>query len=141
MATRKQKYHQAAVTYLFYGLIYLSGAVYLAETDVVARSGWVWFLVGAVFVLVLPPLIWKEFKWITRLLAVLVFVRVIGLVRIVLDDGGETVPLPGGGMLPMAYGAAVFLIVAAGTGVMLVRAGWNVGRKPDIQDSRHKASP
>lgn len=126
MATRKQKYHQAAITYLLYGLIYLSGAVYLAETDMVARSGWVWFLVGAIFVLVLPPLIWKAFKWVTRLLSILVFVRVVGLVRIILTDGGETVPLPGGGALPMTYGAAAFLIVAAGTGVMLARAGWDL---------------
>lgn len=127
MSPRTQKYRQAALTYLIYGLLYLSGAVYLAQMDVVARSGWVWFLVGLIFVVVLPPLIWKEFKWVTRILAVLVFVRVLGLVRTILRVGGETVPLPGGGTLPMRVGAVVFLLVAAGTGVMLARAGWNLG--------------
>lgn len=131
MSTRTQKYHQAALTYLIYGLLYLSGAVYLARMDVVARSGWVWFLVGTAFLLVLPPLIWKEFKWVTRILAVLVFVRVAGLGRTILTTGGETVPLPGGGTLPMQYGAVVFLLIAAMTGAMLARAGWTLGAEEE----------
>lgn len=125
MAARTRKYHQAAIAYLIYGLIYLSGAVYLAEVGAVARSGWVWFLVGVVFLLVLPPLIWKEYKWITRILAVLVGVRIIGLVRLIITDSG-TVPMPWGGAMKMAYGAFVFLVVAVGAGVMLVRAGWDL---------------
>lgn len=127
MATRTQKYQQAALSYLIYGLVYLSGAVYLARMDVVARSGWVWFFVGTAFILVLPPLIWYEFKWVTRILAVLVLVRVVGLGRTVVRVGGETVPLPWGGSLPMQYGAVAFLLVAAGTGAMLIRAGWDLG--------------
>lgn len=127
MPTRTQKYHQAALTYLVYGLLYLGGAVYLAQMDVVARSGWVWFLVGMVFVVALPPLIWKEFMWVTRILAILVFVRVIGLGRTLLTVGGETVPLPGDGTLPMRSGAVVFLLIATVTCAMLVRAGWNLG--------------
>lgn len=136
MATRTEKYHQAALTYLVYGLIYLSGAVYLAANDVVARSGWVWFLVGVVFILVLPPLIWYEYKWVTRILAVLVGVRVIGLGRTILNVGGETVPMPWGGSLPMRVGAVVFLLIAAVTGAMLVRAGWDLGAKeePALED-------
>lgn len=136
MATRTKKYHQAALTYLVYGLIYLSGAVYLAANDVVARSGWVWFLVGVVFILVLPPLIWYEYKWVTRILAVLVGVRVIGLGRTILNVGGETVPMPWGGSLPMRVGAVVFLLIAAVTGAMLVRAGWDLGAKeePALED-------
>lgn len=133
MATRTQTYHQAAVTYLIYGLIYLSGAVYLAEMDVVARSGWVWFLVGVVFLLVLPPLIWYEFKWVTRILAVLVFVRVIGLARIILADNRATVPLPGSGSIPMVWGAIAFLLVAVVTGGMLARAGWSLGPKKSVR--------
>lgn len=137
MPTRTQKYRQAALTYLIYGLIYLSGAVYLAAKDVVARSGWVWFAVGAVFILVLPPLIWYEYKWVTRILAILVGVRVIGLGRTIINVGGETVPLPGGGSLPMRYGAVVFLLIAVGTGAMLVRAGWNLGsgEEPTPEDA------
>ena len=132
MATQTQKYQQAAVTYLIYGLIYLGGAVYLAEVDVVARSGWVWFLVGVVFLLVLPPLIWKGFKWVTRILAVLIFVRVIGLLRVIVTNS-ETVPVPWGGTMRMAYGAVVFLVVAVAAGVMLVRAGWNLGQKKSAE--------
>jgi len=127
MAPQTDKYHQAALTYLVYGFIYLNGAIYLAANDVVARSGWVWFAVGAAFILVLPPLIWYEYKWVTRILAVLVGVRVIGLGRTILNVGGETVPMPWGGALPMRYGAVVFLLVAVATGAMLVRAGWNLG--------------
>lgn len=127
MATQKQKYHQAALTYLLYGLIYLSGALYLAAMDVVARSGWVWFAVGAVFILVLPPLIWFEYKWITRILAVLVGVRVVGLGRTIFFEDGALVPLPWGGDLPMRYGAVGFLVVAVVTVFMLARAGWQWG--------------
>lgn len=131
MPTRTEKYHQAALTYLVYGLLYLSGAVYLARMDVVARSGWAWFLIGMLFVLVLPPLIWYEFKWVTRLLAVLVFVRVAGLGRTIVTGEGEFVPVPGGGKLPMRYGAVIFLLIAAITGGMLVRAGWNLGTEEE----------
>lgn len=133
MATRTRKYHQAAITYLIYGLIYLSGAVYLAGMDVVARSGWVWFAVGSIFVLILPPLIWYKFKWVTRILALLVFVRVVGLARIILSGNRETVPLPGSGSIPMAWGAAAFLLVAVVTGAMLIRAGWNLNLGEQIR--------
>lgn len=135
MATQTQKYHHAALTYLVYGLLYLSGAVYLAQMNVVARSGWMWFVIGMLFVLVLPPLIWKEFKWITRILAVLVFVRVAGLGRTILTSKGETVPLPWNGELALRTGATIFLLIAAVTGAMLARAGWNLGRGEEPSQS------
>lgn len=116
------------MTYLVYGLVYLAGAVYIAEVGLSERaaSGLVWFLIGALFVLVFPVLIWKGYKWFTRILAVLVLVRIIGLVRILFDDAGEVVPMPWGTGLPMAYGAAVFLLIAAVTCFMLARAGWDL---------------
>lgn len=141
MATREQRYHQAAITYLVYGLMYLSGAVYLAEVGFVRGSSWVWFLVGVVFVLVLPPLIWKGFTWFTRLLAVLVAVRVVGLIRVILHDDGARVPLPWSGTIPLTLGAAIFALVAAGTCAMLIRAGWTwppgAGDRP-APDSVHE---
>lgn len=133
VATRVEKYHQAAVAYFIYGVIYLSGAVYLAEAGVVERSGWVWFLVGLGFVLVLPPLIWRGFTWFVRVLAVLVLLRIAGLIRVIAADDGATVPLPGGTPLPMAVGAVVFLLVAAATCAMLVRAGWARERTADVK--------
>lgn len=122
--TRTEKYHQAAITYFIYGLLYLAGAVYLARMDVVDRSGWAWFLVGSIFVLGLPPLIWYGFKWVTRILALLVFVRVAGLIRTIITDDGTTIALPWSGTLPIRIGAFAFLIIAAVTGAMLARAGW-----------------
>lgn len=128
MTSTSDRYRQAAVAYLIYGIVYLTGAVYLASMDVVARSGWVWFLVGVLFILVLPPLIWYEYKWVTRVLAILIGVRVVGLGRTIVTGTSEPVPMPGGWELPMQYGALVFLVVAALTGFMLARAGWRFGR-------------
>ena len=128
MTTPAQKYHQAALAYLVYGLLYLSGALYLVSAGASERSGTVWFVVGAAMVVVIPILIWRGYKWFTRVMAVLLGVRVVGLIRVLLDAAGETVPLPWGGDLPRVYGAVVFMIVAAATCWMLVRAGWNVGK-------------
>lgn len=130
MPSRTQKYHQAAITYCVYGVVYLSGAVYLAESGVVARSGWVWFVIGLVFLLVIPPLIWRGYMWFTRVIAVMVAVRIIGLMRLILNDDGATVPLPGGGAVSMVAGAVVFLIVAMAACAMLVRAGWSRSEVP-----------
>lgn len=128
MVTREEQYHQAAITYLVYGLTYLSGALYLAVNDMVARSGWVWFAVGAVIIVVLPPLIWFQYKWVTRVLALLVAFRVVGLGRTIITNDKTPIPMPWGGDLPMRYGALVFLLIAAVTSVMLARAGWGWGR-------------
>lgn len=129
MDTRARKYHQAAVAYLVYGLVYLAGALYVAEVGLSARtagpgSGLVWFLIGGLFVAVFPVLIWKGYTWFTRLLAVLVLVRVLGLVRILFENSGGRVPLPGGADLPMSYGILTFLILTSAVGFMLARAGW-----------------
>jgi hypothetical protein len=56
---------------------------------------------------------------------VLVGIRVAGLIRVMVNSTGETVPLPWGAELPMAYGAAVFMVVAAVACAMLIRAGWS----------------
>jgi hypothetical protein len=127
-----KKYRQAALTYLIYGLIYWGGGFYLIETGISRQSGVAWFIVGGLFILLFPPLIWhgarrKTLTWFTRLLAVFVLIRVFGLARVILNDEGTAVPLPWGGAMPLAYGAVVFLLIAAGTCYMLARAGWNIG--------------
>ena len=121
-------YHQAAIAYLIYGLLYLGGAVYLTAIGESARGmaggGIWWFLFGALMVVVLPVLIWKGFEWVIRILAVLVFIRIAGLVHLMATEALEIVPLPGGIMLPRIYGAAAFASVAAIVFAFLVRAGW-----------------
>ena len=124
MDPRAQKYNQAAIAYLVYGVIYLAGAIYLGwigkGPDGTAR----WYLIGAAMAFGFPYLIWKQFKWVTRLLAVLVLVRVIGLLRIALRSGTQPVPLPWGGETTTSAGAIAFMLVAAITCVLLARAGW-----------------
>lgn len=135
-----KKYHQAGLTYLVYGLLYWSGGFYLIEHGVVQQSGMAWFIIGGLFILVFPPLIWngarsKILKWFTRILALFVLIRVIGLARVIVTDPGQAVPAPWGGEIPIVYGAVVFLLIAAATCWMLARAGWNIAlrKKPDVE--------
>ncbi|MBI3988142.1 MAG: hypothetical protein HY347_00850 [candidate division NC10 bacterium] len=131
MATREEKYRQAALAYLIYGLIYLVGALYLAHVGVAERavrggsSGW--FLLGGLFVIAFPWLIFKGFKWFTRALVLLLLLRIGGLIKVIVGpEGGKPVPMPGGWEMPMALGAAIFLLVAAATCYMLARAAWDL---------------
>ena len=122
--TRTQKYRQAALAYLVYGVVYWLGGYYMIEAGVSMRSGVLWLVIGAAFVLVFPVLIWKEFKWFTRILALFLGLRIVGLVRVIGTDEGASVPVPWGGSVPMRVGAGVFLLIAAAACFMLVRAGW-----------------
>jgi hypothetical protein len=136
MASRDKRYHQAALTYLIYGLLYWSGGFYLIAQGISEQSGIGWFIVGALFILIFPPLIWhgarrKALQWFTRILALFVLIRVLGLARVILNDEGQMVPLPWDGSVSMRLGTAVFLVIAAGTCFMLARAGWSEG------DNRH----
>ena len=95
MDPRARKYNQAAIGYLVYGVIYLTGAIYLGRIGKGPDGTVWWYLIGAAMAFGFPCLIWKRFKWVTRILAVLVLVRVIGLVRIAVRAGTEPVPYPG----------------------------------------------
>ena len=125
-----RKYNQAAIGYLVYGVIYLAGAIYLAHIGKGPDGTVWWYLLGAAMAFGFPYLIWKRFKWVTRILAVLVLVRVIGLVRIAFRAGTEPVPLPWGGEITTAQGALLFMLVAATTCILLARAGWQ--RSPAV---------
>jgi hypothetical protein len=124
MDLRARKYNQAAIGYLVYGVIYLAGAIYLGRVGKGPDGTVWWYLIGAAMAFGFPCLIWKRFEWVTRILAVLVLVRVIGLVRIVVRGGTEPVPLPWGGEIATSHGAIVFMLVAATTCILLARAGW-----------------
>lgn len=124
MELQARKYHQAAVGYLVYGLIYLAGAIHLGRIGKGPDGSVWWYLVGAAIAFGFPYLIWKRFKWFTRALAVLVLVRVIGLVRIAAQAESDPVPLPWGGEIVTWQGTVVFMLVAALTCILLARAGW-----------------
>src|SRR5918993_3084802 len=92
-----RKYNEAAIAYLVYGVIYLAGAIYLGRIGKGPDGTVWWYLLGAAMAVGFPYLIWKRFKWVTRILAVLVLVRVFGLVRIAVRASTDSVPLPWGG--------------------------------------------
>ena len=119
-----RQYNQAAIGYLVYGVIYLVGAIYLGQIGRGPGGTVWWYLIGAAMAFGFPCLIWKRFKWVTRILAVLVLVRVVGLVRIAVRAGTEPVPLPWGGEIATSHGAIVFTLIAVTTCILLARAGW-----------------
>lgn len=124
MDLQARKYRQAAIGYLVYGVIYLAGAIYLGRIGKGPEGTVWWYLIGAAMAFGFPYLIWKRFKWVTRILAVLVLVRVVGLVRIAVRADAEPVPLPWGGEIAMSNGAMFFMLIAVLTCILLARAGW-----------------
>jgi hypothetical protein len=137
---REAKFRQAALAYRIYGVIYLVGAVYLVLVGVGARGttgpgpGWLLvfaFTLGLLFVVLFPWLIARGphgwgYLWFTRLLAVFLLVRVVGVAQVARAPSVPTVPLPGGGEVSMSLGATVFALIALATAVMVARAGWNL---------------
>ncbi len=131
MATREEKFHHAALSYLIYGCLYLAGAIYVAATGVVGRamtlrSSLIWFIAGAVLVVLFPWLISKRYVWFTRVLVFLVLLRAVAVARVMIKPTIAAVPLPGGIELSMRAGALVFLLITLGTGYMLARAAWDL---------------
>lgn len=124
MDSTARKYTQAAIGYLVYGVIYLAGAIYLGRIGRGPDGSVWWYVIGAAMALGFPYLIWKRFKWATRILTVLVLVRVGGLVRIAVRTGTEPVPLPWGGEIATSHGAILFMLLAVTVCILLARAGW-----------------
>ncbi len=136
MASRDARFKQAALAYLIYGIVYLGGAIYLAWVGVgargmtSARAGIIWFLIGALFIVVFPWLISKGaqgrgYLWFTRVLTLLVAFRAFGVGQVMIAPTVTAVPLPGGGELSMSAGAALFFIITLATAAMLARAAWS----------------
>ena len=118
-----RRFNHAAIAYLVYGLIYLGGAMYLGRIGKGPDGTVWWYLIGAAMAVGFPYLIWRRFTWVTRVLAILLLVRVVGLGRIVARSG-DSVALPWGGEIEMAHGAIAFLLIALVTSILLARAGW-----------------
>ena len=50
MDLQARKYHQAAIGYLVYGLIYLAGAIYLGRIGKGPDGTVLWYLIGAAMI-------------------------------------------------------------------------------------------
>ena len=135
MATREDRFRQAARAYFVYGLVYILGAVYLASQGIGARgmrgaAGLVWFVLGTLFILVFPWLIARGargwgYLWFSRILTLLVAYRAFEVGRVALAPKVRSVPLPGGDEIPMSLGAGIFFLLTLLTMAMLARAAWS----------------
>lgn len=137
MATREEKFRQAAWTYLGYGIVYWLGGLVLFQAGLgprgMTRGGAAWFIVGALFIVVIPWLLCRERAWFdrfvlsrrdfARVVALLVVVRTIEVARLAWAPRTDVVPV-GGVAVPMALGAWAFVLVTIVTALMLARAAW-----------------
>ncbi|MBI4591733.1 MAG: hypothetical protein HY725_23150 [Candidatus Rokubacteria bacterium] len=130
MATREERFKQAAWAYLVYGVLYWLGGLYLSAQGLAIGRGIIWFVLGALFIVVFPWLIARGsrgqgYLWFSRILTLLVAWRAFEVGRIALAPKFRSVPLPGGGEIPMSLGAWVFFVITLGTAAMLARAAWS----------------
>ena len=113
-AARARKYQQAAVFYFGYGALYLAKVTALGMRSDWNLHGyppilaWVLLPVGLGITVAFPYLIWRQIRWFTIALAILVFVRTVYLFT---QD------------LQFFLGP---FIVAAATAWMLARAAWDL---------------
>lgn len=138
MATREVKFRQAAGTYAAYGVLYWLGGLALAASGLgprgMERGGLAWFVVGALFVLVIPWLLWQPRAWFdrwvlsrrdfARVLTLLVVLRAVEVARLALGPRAETVAVLGAAV-PFRAGAWAFVLVTVVAAVALGRAAWS----------------
>lgn len=138
MGTRDEKFRQAAWTYVGYGVVYWLGGLALATAGLgprgMERGGTAWFVVGALFVIVIPWILVRERAWFARwvlsrrdfarVLTLLVVFRAVEVGRIAWRSGAGTVAVLGV-EVPMRVGAGIFCLLTVVTALMLGRAAWN----------------
>ena len=73
-----------------------------------------------------PWLLWRGYKWFARVLVFLMVYRAWEVLKIALAPGFKEVPLPGGGSIPMVYGALAFFLLTVGAAAMVARAAWDL---------------
>ena len=131
LAAANPKYRFAAYAYLIYGVIYMTGAAHLGLTGASSRASmsnsWLWYTIGAAFMIVFPLLINRGFKWFCRALVALMAYRIYGLIAIMTGPtAAELVALPLLGEVSKFAGAVLFAIVTAATAGVLTRAAWDL---------------
>ena len=110
-----RKYHQAAVCYFGYGVLYLARIVALG-----VRSGWnlhgypraaawIFLPLGLLITIAFPYFVWRQVRWFAMALAIVVFIRAVYLFA-----QGNT-----------GFFLAPFLVSAV-TAWMLARAAWDL---------------
>ncbi|KRT71209.1 MAG: hypothetical protein XU15_C0002G0382 [candidate division NC10 bacterium CSP1-5] len=130
MTSRELKFRHAAWAYAIYGACYLGGAVYLAAMGVAPRAltsrDWIWFALGGMILILFPWLLWRGYTWFARLLVFLMALRAFEVLKIALAPGVKDVALPGGGSIPMTYGALAFFLLTVGAAAVVARAAWDL---------------
>jgi len=118
---QRHRYQSAAVVYTIYGVVYLAGAIARLTPDRQTEffggvPWWVFYVAGGALVICLPIFIWKEFKWVTRILTFGPAGKALTLCwkQSRLMAAGETTDLYNWFFMAMAVVAAFFLF----------RAGW-----------------
>ncbi len=125
-------YRRAAVGYAVYGSVYLLGAILQLTPD---RQRdffgfvlwWSFYIAGAALILTLPILVWRRFRWFTRILA---FFPAIKAVTLLVKQGR----LIGEGAPTNTYNW-LFALVALVASALLFVAGWGAQSTVDPDGS------
>ena len=133
----KTAYQRAAIAYLVYGCVYMGGAVAEILADETRQKSffgghvpwWAFYVVGALLIALMPVLVWKRYKWLTRILAFGPAGKAITLFWLMGKDLRE-----GGGL--DAY-SLIFAFVAVGAACLLAYAGWTDDGEDDGDDADH----
>ena len=141
-------YRAAARAYVFYGLVYLAGGLYLISqgvgvmgaptTGATARTMLRWGSIGLIPLVVIPWLLSRPWSWFGGLVSRRVFAWIVVLllairaykVGEVALRGGASVAAPWDGEVSFQAGAIVFLLVTLIALVFVLRAAME--RRPDI---------
>lgn len=85
MKSPSLKYRHAAIVYFAYGVLYLAKFVGMGISSGWHMHGyppivaWIFLPLGAVLTVGFAYLVWREYRWFTRILAVVVFARAVYL--------------------------------------------------------------
>jgi hypothetical protein len=123
MPAMADPYRRAAVAYVVYGLVYLVGAILQLTPDRQRDffgfvPWWAFYVAGAAVILTLPVLVWRRYKWFTRILSIFPAIKALSLF---IKQGR----LMGAGEPTVPYNW-FFAVVALAAGALLFRAGWGL---------------